>query len=89
MKETLASLFKPIAVFCYDTINAIPLGVVPVIYIAMMAAMAIWVLTLKEENPKKFAAGSDKGPVALFFADLRFWAVLLLILQSMIIIIFK
>ena len=85
MKEIIIDLLKPFAELCYKFVVAVPVRTALVIYILVLAALALWVLTLKQENPRK-APDCSK---LLFFRDLRLWAVLILFLQIVIYVIFR
>ena len=85
MKQIITDLLKPFAQLCYRFAAAVPVRTALVIYILVLAALAIWVLTLKRENPRK-AADCDR---LFFFHDLRLWAVLILFLQMVIYIVFR
>jgi len=89
MKETLASLLKPFADFCFEALNAIPLTGARIIFILVMAALAFWITTFKDENPKNLPEYSGKPSGFLLFHDLRFWAVCILVLQIVLVIVFK
>ena len=84
MKEVIISLLKPFAQLCYEFATAVSVQAALVIYILVLAALAVWVLTLKKEKP-----GRDNHGKILFLRDLRFWAVLILLVQVVIYIIFK
>ena len=85
MKEFIISLLKPFAQVCYKLANAVSVRAALAVYILVMVALALWVLTLKQERPQKTSA-ADKN---LFLHDLRFWAVLILFLQIIIYLIFR
>ena len=81
MKEIIIDLLKPFAELCYKFVAAVPVRAALVIYILVLAALAVWVLTLKQET-----AGRNK---LLFLHDLRLWAVLILFLQIVIYVVFR
>jgi len=85
MKEMIISLLRPFAQVCNRLVNAVSTDAAAVIYILVMAAVAVWVLTLKQEKPQK-ANGFGKG---LLLKDLRYWAVLILLLQIIIYVVFR
>jgi hypothetical protein len=84
MKEFIISLLKPFAQLCYKFATAVSVQTALIIYILVLVALAVWVLSLKKEKPSK----ADHGKI-LFLHDLRFWAILILSLQVVIYIIFR
>lgn len=72
-KEILAAPLKPFARLCYEFVTAVSPSMAAVLFIAVLAAQALWVATLKREKPPKGAGG--------VFQDLRFWAISILLLQ--------
>jgi len=86
MKEMIISLLRPFAQVCNRFVNAISTDVAAVIYILVMAAVAVWVLTLKQEKPQKV---NSAGKGLLVIKDLRYWAVLILLLQIIIYVVFR
>jgi hypothetical protein len=84
MKEIIISLLKPFAQLCYKFATAVSVQTALVIYILVLAVLAVWVLSLKKEK----SGEADDGKI-LFLHDLRFWAVLILLLQAVIYIIFR
>lgn len=84
MKETLISVLKPFAQGCFNLVNKVSTQSAVLIYVLVLAAVALWVLTLKQERPKK----SDwPGGEALVLHDLRFWAVVIVVLQIIVYIV--
>ncbi len=83
MKEFIASLLKPFANLCFRLANSVSPTVAIVIYIVLLAALALWVLTLKKERPQPAA-----GKITIL-KDLRLWAVLILLIQIAIYIILR
>jgi len=84
MKEIIISLLKPFANLCYKFATAVSVQTALVIYILVLAALVVWVLSLKKEKPGR----TEHGKI-LFLRDLRLWAVLILLLQAVIYIIFR
>lgn len=84
MKEIIISLLKPFAQLCYKFATAVSVQTALVIYILVLVALAVWVLSLKKEKSGR----ADHGKI-LFLHDLRFWAILILSLQAVIYIIFR
>lgn len=85
MKEMLVSLLKPFAEVCYKFVTAISPQTALIIYILVIVALTLWVLTLKQESLCRFGAAGKSSVVH----DLRLWAVLILLVQILIYIIFK
>ena len=44
-------ILKPFADWCFELVNAVPPAVAVVIYVAVLLAIAVWILTLKAEKP--------------------------------------
>jgi hypothetical protein len=85
MKTTIITIFKPFADLCFELVNTIPPAVAFIIYVAVLMVIALWVLTLKVEKP-----GTDqKFILPLLMHDLRLWAILILIIQAVIYIVFR
>ena len=85
MKKTIITILKPFADWCFELVNTIPPAVALIIYVAVLMVVALWVLTLKVEKP-----GTDqKRFLPLFLHDLRLWAILILIIQAVIYIVFR
>jgi hypothetical protein len=84
MKERLISFLQPFAKSCFSLVDAIPLGIVALLFVAVLAVIALWVVTLKNEKP---TCGAHGYP--LFWRDLRFWAICILVAQAAIYIIFR
>jgi hypothetical protein len=85
MKEIIISLLKPFADLCFRCVNLVSTDVAVFLYIFVLAAIAVWVLTLKQEKPER----GQRGGKFLFVHDLRVWAVLILLVQAAIYIIFR
>ena len=85
MKEAIVNLLKPFAEACHRLAMAIPLDVAAAIYVLVLAMLACWVLTLKREKPSP-AGGSH---IRDFLRDLKFWAVLILLIQATIYVILR
>ena len=85
IRDALISLFKPFAVMCFNLVKDVSSGQAILIYILVLVAVAVWVLTLKQEKQKK-----ENWPgKPLFLHDLRFWAVVILLLQIGFYVIFR
>jgi len=85
MKEIIISLLKPFADVCFRCVNSISPDIAVFLYIFVLVAVAAWVLTLKQEKPKR----NQKPGKFLFVHDLRVWAILILFVQAVIYIIFR
>jgi len=87
MKETIVSILKPFAELCYKFAVAVSPTQALIIYIAVLAVLAVWAMTLKQEKPSQ--AEIDRHGKAVILIDLRFWAVLILVLQIIIYLVFR
>jgi len=85
LRSALISLLKPFARFCFNLLKDVSSDQAILIYIIVLAAVGLWVSTLKQERPKK----KDWPGKVLFFHDLRLWAVLILLLQIGFYVIFR
>ena len=79
MKQWVAGLLKPFAVWCFNLVDAVPMPVVRGIYLSIFIIIAIWVMTL----PKQLPEGETN-----ILKDLRLMAIGVLILHSVCYIIF-
>ncbi len=92
MKAIVIDHLKSFADVCIRVLQIIPLYVVQIVLILVMMGLAIWVIMLKEETPRSSPEYSNqkRGSIgSTLFLDLRFWAVLLLIIQCVLIVVFK
>lgn len=85
MKEMIVKVVKPFADMCFEMANSISPDTAIIFYILVLAVICLWVITLRQEKPQK-AAGSSK---LIFLTDLRLWAVLILVIQAAIYLIFR
>lgn len=85
MKEIIISLLKPFADLCFRCVNLVSADVAVFLYILVLAAIAVWVLTLKVEKPERCGAAGK----FVFVHDLRVWAILILFVQAVIYVIFR
>ena len=85
LRNALISLFKPFAEFCFNLVKPVSSDQAILIYILVLAAVALWATTLKQERPKKEEWPGKK----LIFHDLRLWAVLILVLQIGFYVVFR
>ncbi len=83
MKETIAGLLRPFGDWIFGIILSVPLWAVKLVFLGILAALAIWVLTL----PAQRATDQD-GNEKSVFTDLRLFAIGLLALQSICYLVF-
>jgi len=81
MRETIVSLIKPFADMCCRLLNAVPVNAAIAIFAGVLALLALWVITLKQE--KKIEGRTGNLPI---WRDLRTWAVLIIITQIMLLV---
>jgi len=84
MKEVIVSVLKPVAEFCFELVNKVTPDMAIVIYVVLMALLALWVMTLKQEGIREDGRGRYR-----FWQDLRTGAVVILVLQIIIYLIFR
>ena len=80
MKDAIVRLLSPFGDFMFTVTAAIPMWAVRVLVFAVLAALAIWVLRMRPQTPD----GEDKAGKM----DLRWFALLVLVLQAILYIIF-
>lgn len=85
IKESLISLLKPFAEACFKLVNSVSPAKAIVIYILVLVAVGVWVISLKQEKPK----ASDWPGKVLILHDLRFWACIIVALQIGLYVIFR
>ncbi len=83
MKEAIVSVLKPVAELCFKMVNKVSTDSALIIYILLIALLALWVLTLKQEGVREDGQGRYS-----FWQDLRTGAVVVLVLQIIIYVIF-
>ena len=83
MGDWLAELLKPLAEWIFVLVMSVPLGVVRLIFLGILAALALWVLTLPSQSPEPV-----EGKKPSLLSDLRVFAIGLLLLQSIFYLIF-
>ncbi len=83
MKEAIVSVLKPVAELCFKMVNKVSTDSALIIYVLLMALLALWVLTLKQEGVREDGQGRYS-----FRQDLRTGAVIVLVLQIIIYVIF-
>jgi len=83
MKEMIGRALKPLSDWMFDVVLGVPLPVVRYIFLGLLAAQVLWVLTLPSQR-----AVDESGNERSLFTDLRLIAVGLLVLQSILYIIF-
>ena len=89
MKEALAELLKPVAGHLAGFFSVIPLWGVQVILVLMMAGLGGWIASLRHEGGQKSPRSSEERPGRALFHDRRFWAVMLLGMQCVLILVFR
>jgi len=89
MKEALAELLKPVAGHLADFFSVIPLWGVQVIFVLMMAGLGAWIVSLRHEGRQKSPRHGGEDPGFALVHDLRFWAVMLLGMQCVLVLVFR
>ena len=82
MKEWIAGLILPFADTVYNLVNALPMGFVRGLVFGILAALAIWILRMPPQLPE------ESGGAYSFIKDLRFFAIGVIVLQTLLYIIF-
>ncbi|OQA02369.1 MAG: hypothetical protein BWY71_00034 [Planctomycetes bacterium ADurb.Bin412] len=80
VREALIGVLKPVATWFYELTAGVPLWAVLLLFVVTLLMLAGWVISLKSEKPDP-AQGSGGGRI---FSDLRLWAVLILLIQTVI-----
>jgi hypothetical protein len=83
MGDWLAELLKPLAEWIFVLVMSVPLGVVRLIFLGILAALALWAISLPPQRPEPV-----EGRKPSLLSDLRLFAVGLLLLQSIFYLIF-
>ena len=83
MRDWLALQLKPAADWLLALVLSVPLSAVRFIFLGILAALAVWVLTLPAQRPE-----GEAGKNSTILSDLRFFAAGLLLLQSIFYLIF-
>ncbi len=81
IRQWLGEALKPVAEWFFALVTAVPMWMVRVIFISILVAVAIWVLTLRRQTPEN----EDSLP---FYKDLRWMALGVLTLQAILYLIF-
>jgi len=81
MRQWLGEALRPVADLLFALVMAVPMWMVRVIFLGILVVVAAWVLTLHRQVPE----GEDKPP---FYKDLRWMALAILALQSILYLIF-
>ena len=84
MKQAIISVLKPVAELCFELVNKVSPDMALIIYILLMAALTLWVMTLKQEGIRQGSKGRYR-----FWQDLRTGAVFIMILQMIIYLVFR
>jgi len=82
MKEWIAGIILPFADVMYNLVKSVPMGYVRALVFGILGALAIWVISMPPQLPE-----TDRGKNSLL-KDIRFFAIAVLLLQSMLYIIF-
>jgi len=83
MKEKLAEFLTPLADWLFSLILSVPLILVRIIFIGILAGLALWVFTLPAQQPRM-----DEKAKKSIFSDLRLFAFGVLALQTIFYLIF-
>jgi len=83
MRDWLAELLKPFAELMFALVMSVPLSMVRLIFLGILAALAVWAITLPAQRPEPV-----EGRKQSLLSDLRLFAVGLLLLQSIFYLIF-
>ena len=83
MKTLLAGLLTPAADILFNLVMAVPMGVVRAFVFGIIAALVLWILRMPPQVPE---TAGDK-PYSLF-SDLRVFALVVLIIQAALYILF-
>jgi hypothetical protein len=85
VREKIISTLKPFAEACFRFAGSISPGTAAFIYVLVLLALAVWVLTLKQEGRD----AGDGSKARRVYHDLRTWAVAILIVQALIYVVFR
>ena len=80
IKQFIADILNPIAGILFSLVMTVPMSVVRVIFIGVLAVLALWVLTM----PGQYPEGNKKKR----WEDLRLFALGVLLLQALLYLIF-
>ena len=80
MKDMVAGVLMPIADFIYNIFYAIPLWAVKAGIFGVLALLAVWVIRMRSQIPE--------GEKTSALYDLRYFALLVLVLQALLYAIF-
>ena len=83
MKQLIADVLTPFALFMYNLVMAIPLGAVRVLVFGILAVLAVWVIRMQPQLPEN---GDEKQYSIV--RDLRLFALMILVLQAVLYVIF-
>ena len=81
MRQWLGETLKPVAEWFFNLVMAVPMWMVRSIFIGILVVVAVWVLTLHRQVPET----EEKPP---FYKDLRWMALGILALQTILYLIF-
>jgi len=83
MKTLLAGLLTPVSELLFKLVMAVPMGVVRAFVFGIIAALVLWILRMSPQVPET----KGEKPYSLF-SDLRIFALVVLIIQAALYIIF-
>ncbi len=83
VREALIGALKPVAKWFYEFTARVPLWAVLLLFVVTLLTLAGWVISLKSEKPDP----AQRPVGGRIFSDLRFWAVLILLVQTAIYIV--
>ena len=86
IESFLVSLLRPFAGWLLDVMLLVPLGAVRLLFLGVLAALALWALSLPPQLPDSVEGEPKKKPK--IWDDLRYCAVGLLLFQSIFYLIF-
>ena len=81
MKQLIGNFLKPLGDVLLNILTAVPLPLVRVVFFLLLAAIALWVISLSPQMPKE--EEKKRG-----IKDLRIFAIILLALQSVFYLVF-
>lgn len=83
MKQVIGNFINPLSQAIYEFVAVIPMGVVRGIIFVILGLLALWVIMMPPQLPEKC-----HGEKTLMVKDLRLFALLVLVIQAALYIIF-
>ena len=80
IKHMIVTVVNAIGTRLFDIIMLVPMGIVRLIFLGVLVLLALWVLSLPPQQP-------DEGKKTIW-GDLRLFALVVLVLQSLFYLIF-